>query len=510
MDIPSSISQKCDDLAQLLGTECLPFKEADQGTGLLPLGVTAAQARALAEEAKDGNKVALKGSSSDRILFAVPLSEGYEVPWFAIGCLQGNTIDQASKILQVALVAMQRGRQLACQEQVLLRAETDLDRSFTEREWLRQLNQQRAVRKRSVGQQSRQSLESLRTLLKAEAVAVFLYQDIQLNNCGLEPMITGRATWTLDNVRALMQRVQKPALGDSLILNSISMQLQSSQLHSCIVVPIGNIEPIGYVVAINHRNVAIDRDHPGFSSGDAELLHELAGYLLSDGNSNILIQESEQLVWGTLRAMSNAIEARDPYTHGHSERVAHVSYEIAVRMQLSEVACQEIYLAGILHDIGKIGIPDHVLMKPGKLTQEELLIIQRHPEIGHRILEELGKLKFALPGVLYHHERMDGTGYPHRLRGDAIPLMARIIAVSDAFDAMTSSRVYRNAMDRQRACEILRQGVGTQWDDHAVSACLDFIEEEELVMSDGTSATRSANRADDWRQVTQALRVLQL
>jgi hypothetical protein len=131
------------------------------------------------------------------------------------------------------------------------------------------------------------------------------------------------------------------------------------------------------------------------------------------------------------------------------------------------VACQEIYVTGVLHDIGKIGIPDQVLLKAGKLDADELRIIQQHPEIGHKILEEFDKLKFALPGVLYHHERIDGGGYPHRLRGDSIPLMARILAVSDAYDAMTSSRVYRNAMGQERAVEILRNGIGTQWDEKA-------------------------------------------
>ena len=150
--------------------------------------------------------------------------------------------------------------------------------------------------------------------------------------------------------------------------------------------------------------------------------------------------------------------------------------------------------------------PDVVV---GKLEPDEFAIIRKHPEIGHRILEELGKLKFALPGVLYHHERVDGTGYPHNLVGDEIPLMARILAVSDAYDAMTSSRVYRTAMGQQRAVDILRSGMQTQWDGDVVEACLEYIgdltvDSADIVLDSPRSKTT------DWRQVSQALRVLQL
>jgi HD-GYP domain-containing protein (c-di-GMP phosphodiesterase class II) len=178
---------------------------------------------------------------------------------------------------------------------------------------------------------------------------------------------------------------------------------------------------------------------------------------------------------------------------------------------LSEVACQEIYVAGVLHDIGKIGIPDQVLLKAGKLDADELRIIQQHPEIGHKILEEFDKLKFALPGVLYHHERVDGAGYPHRLKGDHIPLMARILAVSDAYDAMTSSRVYRNAMGQERAIEILQNGIGTQWDEKAVRACVDYISDTHMdLASGGADSAPTTGSQGERLQLSHDLRVLQL
>jgi HD-GYP domain-containing protein (c-di-GMP phosphodiesterase class II) len=175
--------------------------------------------------------------------------------------------------------------------------------------------------------------------------------------------------------------------------------------------------------------------------------------------------------------MSSSIDARDPYTQGHSERVARLSFDIAKIMHLSDEACQEIYLSGILHDIGKIGIPDAVLLKNGSLTDDEFRTIQKHPEIGYRIVERLGHMPFVLPGVLHHHERWDGKGYPHHLAGEAIPLMARVIAVADAFDAMTSSRPYRYAMPLQKASSIILSGKGIQWDADIVDCFHQWLRE---------------------------------
>ncbi|MCA9159472.1 MAG: HD-GYP domain-containing protein [Planctomycetales bacterium] len=170
----------------------------------------------------------------------------------------------------------------------------------------------------------------------------------------------------------------------------------------------------------------------------------------------------------TLHAMISSIQARDRYTRGHSERVAKLSLDLAVIYELSHEACQEIYIAGIVHDIGKIGIPDCVLFKEGILADAEYKTIQKHPEIGYRILERLGHLQFVLPGVLYHHERWDGKGYPHRLAGQTIPIMARIMAVADAYDAMTSCRPYRQTMPVEKAQQIVVAGGGEQWDAEVV------------------------------------------
>jgi HD-GYP domain-containing protein (c-di-GMP phosphodiesterase class II) len=169
-----------------------------------------------------------------------------------------------------------------------------------------------------------------------------------------------------------------------------------------------------------------------------------------------------------LHAMISSLQARDRYTRRHCERVAKLSLDLAVIYELTHEACQEIYLAGIVHDIGKMGIPDSLLLKEAALTDAEYKTVQKHPEIGYRILERLGHLQFVLPGVLYHHERWDGKGYPHGIAGQTIPIMARIMAVADAYDAMTSCRPYRQTMPVEKAQQIVVAGGGEQWDPDVV------------------------------------------
>jgi putative two-component system response regulator len=144
-----------------------------------------------------------------------------------------------------------------------------------------------------------------------------------------------------------------------------------------------------------------------------------------------------------VRALVSSVEAKDPYTCGHSERVAVLSRELARRLGLAPEEVERAYLAGLLHDIGKIGTPESILHKQDTLTPEEWAVVKRHPEIGGRILKGITQLQTVRETVLRHHEHMDGQGYPGGLRGNEIPLLARIVAVADGFDAMTSTRPYR-------------------------------------------------------------------
>lgn len=209
-----------------------------------------------------------------------------------------------------------------------------------------------------------------------------------------------------------------------------------------------------------------------FGTAEASLMNSASTTLAACARNAELLREKELLLIGVVRSLINAIDAKDPYTCGHSDRVALMARCIGEQMQLDGRDCERLYMSGLLHDIGKIGVPDSVLLKPGKLTDEEFALIRQHPTIGYGILKHLTQIRYVLPGVLHHHETLDGRGYPGALRGDEIPLFGRILAVADAYDAMTSARPYRTAMPTEKALSILRSGAGTQWDPRIIEAFL--------------------------------------
>lgn len=174
----------------------------------------------------------------------------------------------------------------------------------------------------------------------------------------------------------------------------------------------------------------------------------------------------------TVRALAAAVDAKDPYTHGHSQRVSAYCRAVAVELGLEPSLVDEIEMGGLLHDVGKIGTPDGVLTKAGKLDDDEWALIRKHPEAGAEILRPVGFGPVVMNLVLYHHERLHGRGFPRGLRGDEIPLEARIAAVCDAYDAMTSDRSYRPSLGRDGALAELRRGAGEQFDPGCVDALI--------------------------------------
>jgi putative two-component system response regulator len=180
----------------------------------------------------------------------------------------------------------------------------------------------------------------------------------------------------------------------------------------------------------------------------------------------------KDLFMGMLHALVNSIDAKDPYTRGHSQRVAWLSRYILKLTGADETQCQRAYLSGLLHDIGKIGVPDTVLTKEGTLTDEEYDLIKRHPVIGAHILARVRQVGDLVPGVLHHHERFDGKGYPQGLSGHAIPELGRVVGLADSLDAMTTSRTYRRAMPLEIAVAEIRRCSGTQFDPALVDLLL--------------------------------------
>lgn len=183
-----------------------------------------------------------------------------------------------------------------------------------------------------------------------------------------------------------------------------------------------------------------------------------------------LVQDLKELLFNTVSAISNALEAKDSYTFGHSYRVTYYAVKIGEEIGLDDPELSLLEFAGLLHDIGKIGVPELILNKPGRLTNEEFDIICKHPVRGGQILSRLKNMQQVIDCVVHHHERYDGTGHPDHLKGDAIPLGARILAVADSYDAMTSDRPYRTGMEHGIAVEEIKRCSGTQFDPNLVEA----------------------------------------
>jgi HD-GYP domain-containing protein (c-di-GMP phosphodiesterase class II) len=181
-------------------------------------------------------------------------------------------------------------------------------------------------------------------------------------------------------------------------------------------------------------------------------------------------EENEELFMGSIRMLANAIDEKDPYTRGHSERVAYYSACVAKHLGMSTEEVERVHLSGIIHDVGKIGIEDKILRKAAALTDDEYEIMKQHPTKGEHILEAVPLLKEKAGDGLMHHENVDGSGYPRGLHGDAIPLFGRIVSVADAFDAMTTDRPYSKAMTFEAAVARLKFLAGKKFDPACVEA----------------------------------------
>ena len=190
---------------------------------------------------------------------------------------------------------------------------------------------------------------------------------------------------------------------------------------------------------------------------------------------NLRQEADRRIIEQSLKTFANIIDAKDEYTRGHSQRVAYYSREIARRMDMDEETCRQLYYIALLHDIGKIGITDSILTKPGALTEEERESIKQHVVIGGEILKDFNSIPGIAEGAKYHHERYDGKGYSAGLSGDAIPLFARIICVADSFDAMSSARCYRGKLEMEHVVNELKAHAGTQFDKNIVRYMLEMI-----------------------------------
>jgi HD-GYP domain-containing protein (c-di-GMP phosphodiesterase class II) len=243
---------------------------------------------------------------------------------------------------------------------------------------------------------------------------------------------------------------------------------------SMIAVPVASKDRVlGVLQAINKLDGPFEKD-------DLEILETVGNLVATAIENAFLFIEQRNTFLGITLAFAEALEKRDDYTGGHTRRVCDYSLAIARCLGMGEAELDEVKLSAILHDIGKIGIADSILQKPGKLEREEFQEMCKHPCHGSEILSHLKFLRNMLGGVRHHHEKLDGTGYPDGKHGDEIPLVARIIAVADAFDAMTSKRSYRNTLTLEIAMDELKQYSGTQFDPEVVAAFFKAYERGEI------------------------------
>lgn len=244
---------------------------------------------------------------------------------------------------------------------------------------------------------------------------------------------------------------------------------------SMITVPLSaKGQVLGALQLLNKQKVAF------FNEEDIELAVTLANQSALAIHNSQMFEEIQLMFLSMIKTLVKSLDARDPYTAGHSERVAAYSVWIAKRLGLDEQACDQLYKAALLHDIGKIGIPDHILLKHGRLTDEEFNTIKQHTVIGATILSNMepkDSLVYAIQTARSHHEKMNGTGYPDRLTGEEIPLFARIVGVADAFDAMTTVRPYSDGLSYEKAAAELIRCKDSMFDAIIVDAFTAILEE---------------------------------
>ncbi|MBW2339309.1 MAG: HD domain-containing protein [Deltaproteobacteria bacterium] len=228
-------------------------------------------------------------------------------------------------------------------------------------------------------------------------------------------------------------------------------------------------------ISNRHRTIGVavivfEEDRDFIRQQNQRLLHILSSFFSLSLENAYLFSDLRSSYFDTIRAVTNSIEARDPYTRGHSSRVAQIAQSVAEELDWTKAELELIDWGGMLHDVGKIGVPDAVLNKPGKLTSEEYEMVKSHSLIGADIVKGVSFLEPVVPYILEHHERFDGKGYPQGLVGKNISIKGRLLAVADAFDAMTSDRPYRKGFDPEYAFEEIRRNANTQFDPEIVAA----------------------------------------
>lgn len=370
-------------------------------------------------------------------------------------------------------------------------------RNFEERNWLVRMSDHLRICDvtHDIYDVAGNLLSELKFIVRADAVA--FASDISLTEPGSSSrrivIDNGEFSLTDDMVCQIIERFRDKALERPFIwnldFNGCEIDCVPDMKSLMLIAVARNHQVVGWLLAVNRPCDETDQTRfvvdpedadfrdDGFGTAEAGLLNSAASVLATHQHNLNLFRANRNLTISVIKSLANAVDARDTYTRGHSERVGRMARQLAHRCGQEPQLCEQFFMTGLLHDVGKIGVPDRVLLKPSSLDDEEYAIMKQHPSIGYTILEHIEELSYTLDGVLYHHEGWNGKGYPEGLKSTEIPFLARVLAVVDAFDAMTSRRPYRDGMPFEKAETILRNGAGEQWDPEIVATFLQHRED---------------------------------
>jgi len=434
----------------------------------------------LSDQVRAG-KIPLTHQNNNQTLLGIPVLECGEVVAVATRCY----ITDSPKVLELLAASFlkrwaEREELLRLQDENYALAE-QVTQDLEELMFLQAVSSDNSVSQASRGME--QIADHMLTLLNDSITAKSLVLFLQGEEKGSREMFAWKGQTAPDKsvCESLLADHVESSNQQPVVRNQVHQTEEGKQrypgVREFLLVPVAtDSRTLGWLLAINRRHnhdtqtAYWSLNQYEFGTQEANLMATAASIMASQLANVELIQEKEDLLVKVVRSLVSAVEAKDQYTRGHSERVALYAQCLALHIGYTEEEADRLYLTGLLHDVGKIGVSDATLKKPGRLTDEEFQEIQRHPDEGWAILQGLQPLSYVLPGLLQHHERVDGKGYPDGLLGEQISQDGRILAVADAYDAMTSDRPYRKGMPTEKAESIIADGAGTQWDQEAVNA----------------------------------------
>ena len=506
--VPAGLEAPCEEMCRYAQWTRLSFLRVQTRTGIV-LSRTDGQTLAILppsvlQQLRDLQGPRVFEFSSGLVFYALPLPDADGAATVAFGCVLSRpdvrphdvvvaaaangwsesdvtewlsrqrvcTPDVLQPLLTMAFQLASRQTRESSLEGQIDKLSNEIEQTYEEISLLHALTQNLQISRGPV-ELAKLCLRRMSGLVRAEGNVIWLEERTGERHF----LVEGEIPFDQDGAERLIALFQNHNWPQPLVKNNLAGTLLGTDfpgLRNLVIVPITEGQHrSGWILNCNHT-LGLE-----FGTVEASLVNSVATILGTHLRNIDLYHQHEELLVGFVRSLVSTLDARDPYTRGHSERVALVARRLGQEFDLSEEDLQDIYLAGLLHDLGKIGLDDGILRKPGKLTDDEYHEVQQHPGLAYEILSELNNLQEILPGVRNHHERYAGGGYPDGLVGEDIPFMARILAVADSFDAMASHRPYRQGMPLEKIEAILRKGSGTQWDAKVIDAY--FAAQEDIV-----------------------------